>query len=396
MTRSRFRLASVLAVVLMLGMAMAGCGKDDKGTKASTGTTGGAKTTVKLAFVGALTGESANLGINIRDGAKVAVAEYNKRSDAKYTIELKEFDTEGAPDKATTVKDQFISDTSIIGIVGPGFSGETKALLPDFQNAGLVMISSSATNKDLPTVVSGATVFHRAIADDTFQGKGIGDYITDKLKGKNVVVVDDNSDYGKGLGDDTAKAIEGKGTKVLKRVKVDPKGQDYSAAVNETKSANPDVVMYAGYYQQAGQLKKQLTDAGVKATFISGDGSLDPGFITSSGAAAAEGALLSCPCNLATETSGGKLGDFFNSYKQVIGKSPGTYSPESYDVANIYIKGIEAGNTTREKMLNFVEKDLGSYDGISKTIEFQDNGNIKTPQLFVFEVKGGKITAKES
>ena len=398
MNRSRFRLIGLVAVLFMLAMGMAACGDDD-GDDVGAGGGGGngaAKTEVKLAYVGPLTGEAANLGINIRNGAKTAIEEYNKKADAKYTVKLEEFDTEGDPAKAATVKESYISDTSIIGIIGPAFSGETKAVIPDLQNAGLVMISASATNKDLPTVVPNATIFHRAIADDTFQGSAIAEYINDTLKGKAVVFVDDNTEYGKGLADDTAKALGTEGGSVKKRVTVDPKAQDFSAAVNEVKSASPDVIFYSGYYGEAGRLKKQLTDAGVKATFISGDGSLDPGFITAAGAAAAEGALLSCPCNLATETSTGKLGDFYNAYKTLNSKDPGTYSPEAYDVANVFIEGIEAGNTDRAKLLNWVEKEFKSYEGISKTIEFEENGNIKTPQLFVFEVKGGKLVAKES
>jgi branched-chain amino acid transport system substrate-binding protein len=392
MTRPRFRLAATTAALLMVALALAACGKSK--SSSSTNSTSSQKQTINLAYVGPLTGDAANLGINIRNGAKTAIDAYNK-AGGKYNVVLKSFDTKGDPAEATTVKDQYISDQSIVGIIGPAFSGETKAVLPALQEAGLVMISASATNKDLPTIATGSPgVFHRAIADDTFQGQGIGNYIVDKLSGKSVVVIDDNSEYGKGLADDTSKAIEAKGTKVAKRVTLDPKAADFSAAVNDAKSANPDVVMYAGYYQEAGRLKKQLTDAGVKATFISGDGSLDPGFITAAGPTAAEGALLSCPCNLANSASTGKLLDFFNAYKTDNGTDPGTYSPEAFDVANIFLKGIDAGNTTRAKMLNFVAKDLGSYDGISKTIEFQANGNIKTPSLFVFEVKGGKIVAK--
>lgn len=395
MNRSRFRLVGLIAVLLMLAMGMAACGSDDDDGSGAGGDDA-PKTEVTLAYVGPLTGDAANLGLNIRNGAKTAVEEYNKKSGAKYKINLKEFDTEGDAAKAATVKEEYINDASIIGLIGPAFSGETKAVLPSLQNAGLVMISASATNKDLPTVASPGTVFHRAIADDTFQGQAIAEYIVDTLKGKTIVVIDDNSEYGKGLGDDTVKAIEAKGPKVAKRVQLDPKAQDFSAAVNDAKSANPDVLFYSGYYGEAGRLKKQLTDAGVKATFVSGDGSLDPGFVTAAGASAAEGALLSCPCNLATETSTGELGDFFNAYKETNDKDPGTYSPEAYDVVKIFIQGIEAGNTDRAKLLNWVEKEFKSFQGVSKTIEFQENGNIKTPQLYVFEVKDGKLTAKES
>ncbi|MER3452410.1 MAG: branched chain amino acid ABC transporter substrate-binding protein, partial [Acidimicrobiia bacterium] len=369
------------------------CGGGEK--KTSTATTGGAATkTVALAFVGALTGDAANLGTLIRDGAKLAVEEANKKQRT-YRIVLKEFDTQGDPAQATTLKDQFINDPRIVGVVGPAFSGETKALLPSLQEAGLPMVSASATNKDLPNVVPNQTVFHRIVADDTYQGKGIGSYIAKTLGAKAVVLVDDNSEYGKGLADDTEAAIKANGGSVAKRVTIDPKSQDYSAAVNDIKAANPDVVFYGGYYQQAGLLRKQLVDAGVKATFMSGDGSLDVGFIQAAGPAA-EGALIGCPCNLATPDDPGPLGQFFKRFKATIGRDPGIYSPEGYDAANVLIEGILKGNDTREKLRNWLENEFTSMQGVSKTIEFEPNGNVKATQVFIFEVKGGKFAPKAS
>jgi branched-chain amino acid transport system substrate-binding protein len=117
---------------------------------------------------------------------------------------------------------------------------------------------------------------------------------------------------------------------------------------------------------------------------------LDPGFIQAGGAAA-DGAQLSCACNLATEESPGELGEFATAYKDVNdGKAPGTYSSEGFDAANILIAGIKAGNTTRAALLDYVEG-LTTYDGISKSISFEENGNVKGTDVFFFEVKEGKI-----
>src|SRR5205807_5688473 len=118
------------------------------------------------------------------------------------------------------------------------------------------------------------------------------------------------------------------------------------------------------------------------------DGSLDPGFVTAAGASAAEGARLTCPCNLALENSTGNLKSFYDNYKAKIGKEPGLYSPEAYDAAKILIQGIKAGNTDRPTLLKYVEG-VGHYDGISKAIEFEANGNLKSKTFFVFQVKGG-------
>ncbi|MGH9278441.1 MAG: branched-chain amino acid ABC transporter substrate-binding protein [Acidimicrobiales bacterium] len=380
--RAAWRTIGVLAISALV---LAACGGDDDET--STSSQGGG--TATIGFVGALTGENANLGINIRDGINVAIAEQNAKGGTQIT--LKEFDTAGDPAVASTIKDRFLSDNSVIGIVGPAFSGETKALLPSIQAGGLVMISASATNKDLPTVVPNGTVFHRVIADDALQANGIVSYLASVTpKPTKVAYVNDNSEYGKGLTDDVEKGATAKSIPKAISATVDPKAQDFSATVNALKAAAPSHIFYGGYYSDAGRLKKQLTDAGVTAQFISGDGSLDQGFITNAGNAAAEGARLSCPCNLALQGSTGKLKEFYDSYKAKIGKEPALYSPEAYDAANILIDGIKAGNTDRAKLLTYVEG-LGTYEGVSKTIAFEPNGNLKSKTFFVFQVKDAKI-----
>lgn len=389
MTKSRWsRWASLL---MAASMVLAACGSDDGGETGSGGDGDGAgdKKTVAIGFVGPLTGDNANLGINIRDGMNVAITEWNAKS-TKYTYEIKEFDTQGDGAQAPGQAAKYLPDESIIGIVGPTFSGETKAVLPNLDEAGLVMVSASCTNVALPDVVPGTKVFHRVIPDDGVQAKGVTDYVIKSIKPKKVALIHDNTEYGKGLWEGVVTLLKGAGIDTSTTDAIDPKGQDYSAAVNKVEAAKVDMVFYGGYYNEAGRFKKQLTDAGVTAKFISGDGSLDPGFVVSSGAAGGEGALLTCPCRLATPDLPGKGGEYATKYKDQIKRDPGTYSSEGYDAINILIQGIEAGNDTRPKLLDFVEN-LGSFDGVSKTIEFEANGNVKAGDVFVYEVKGGKI-----
>jgi branched-chain amino acid transport system substrate-binding protein len=379
----------LLAVLLALMLVAAACGDDDD-DEAGGGGQAEDKTPIAFAFVGPLTGPNANLGINIRDGMKVAIEEANEASD-EYTYSMKEFDTQGDPAQAPGQKDKYIPDESIVAVVGPTFSGETKAVIPDLDQAGLVMISASATNVDLPNVVANTKVFHRIIPDDGVQAQGVTDYVTKVIKPKKVALIHDNTEYGKGLWEGVVKLVGEAGIDVSTTDAIDPAGTDYSAAVNKVKAADVDLIFYGGYYNEAGRLKKQLSDAGVTAKFLSGDGSLDPGFVTSSGAAGGEGALLSCPCRLATPDLEGKGGEFATKYKEVNSKDPGTYSSEGYDAISILIAGVEAGNTTRAELLEYVET-LDSFDGVSKTIEFNENGNVKAGDVFVYEVKGGKIT----
>ena len=390
MSSSTSRRLRVVALLAVAGILFAACGNNKDDNKSTSGTSSGGKQTVALAFVGPLTGDNANLGINVRDGMRVAIEEQNAKS-TKYTYVLKPFDTQGDPAQAPGQADKYIPDQQVLGVVGPTFSGETKAVLPKLQEANLVMISASATNPDLPTTIPNDTVFHRVIPNDAVQGKGVADYVYKTLKAKKVFLIHDNSAYGKGLWDSTLAALKENNVDTSQTDTIQPGGTDYSAAVNKVVQAKPDVVFYGGYYSDAGRLKKQLADAKVTAKFVSGDGSLDPGFITASGAPGGEGALITCPCKLATADAGGALGSFATKYKQVIGKDPGTYSTEGYDAANILMNGIEAGNNSRTKLLDYVEK-LTPYDGLSKKIDLEPSGDVKGGDVFVYQVKSGKLT----
>jgi branched-chain amino acid transport system substrate-binding protein len=378
-------------VLIGLSLVVAACGDDDDAdTTATTAADdgGGGGETYKLAFVGPLTGDAANLGINIRNGIQVAIEQSNAEND--FTLELEEFDTQGDPAQATTLKDDFIGDDNVLGVLGPTFSGETNALIPSFDESGLVMVSASATNAGIPDTVPGTPVFHRLVPDDDVQGAGLTSYVSDVLGSTKVAYVHDNSEYGKGLADGTQALFEAAGIATVAAEAVDPRSQDFSAAVNSVKAGAPDLVFYGGYYGEAGRLRKQLVDAGVDATFLSGDGSLDPGFIESGGAGA-EGAQLSCACNLATTDSpDAALADFATAYEAQHGVAPGTYSTEGYDAARLLIEGIKEGNTDRASLLEYVEG-IEEFPGISKPISFEENGNIKATDVFIFEVKDGAI-----
>jgi branched-chain amino acid transport system substrate-binding protein len=362
-------------------LILSACGGEEKTTTGG----GGKKCDLALGFFGALTGDAANLGINIKNGAKLKIDQYNQaHPDCKVTLKL--FDSEGSPDKAPALATQAINDQSVIGIIGPAFSGESNATGDAFNEAGLTTISASATN---PTLTQqGWKTFHRVLGNDASQGPAAGKYIKDTLKATKVFVIDDASDYGKGLADEVTKVAgnaAGKDT-------VQQKQTDFSATVAKVKSSGADAVFYGGYYQEAGLLVKQLREAAVKATFVAGDGVKDQGFITAAGAKAAEGAIVTCPCNPPEKVSG----TFFEDYKKANnGAEPATYGAEAYDAATIFLAGIDAGKTSRSDMLDFVN----SYDapGITKQLKFDSTGEIEKANVVVWSyiVKSGKIVADQ-
>ncbi|WP_018349868.1 branched-chain amino acid ABC transporter substrate-binding protein [Longispora albida] len=376
--RQKFVRAFGGAAVLALALgASAACADDTKNSSS------GSDCKVKIAFFGALSGGNANLGINIKDGAKLAIDQYTKANPNGCKIELVQKDSQGDEKQAPAIADAIIGDSSIIGVVGPAFSGESKAANPKLSGAGVTIITPSATN---PTLADqGWKTFHRALGNDAAQGPAAGRYIKDVLKAQKVFVIDDTSEYGKGLADQVKKVVTPVATGTTS------KGQtDFSALITAIKAAGPDAIYYGGYYAEGGPFLKALRGQGVKATFVGGDGLKDPGLIEGAGKEAAEGTVVTCPC-----VPPDKAGNFAADYKAATGQEAGTYSAEAFDAANIFIEGIKAGNTTRAKMEAFVDGYNGK--GITTTFKFTDKGEIDLSAVAVwaYEVKDGKIVAKQ-
>ena len=367
------RRAVVALFAATAGLGLSGCGSDEKDTSstASSGS-GGACKPATLAFFGPKTGDAANLGLNIVGGIKVAVDEFNAANpDCKVTT--KDFDSQGDPEKATPLAAQVINDASIIGVVGPTFSGESDATGPAFSEAGLVTVSASATNPDLTG--NGWKTFHRILGNDATQAPAAAKYIKDNLSAKKVFVVDDASEYGKGIADGVAKEL---GSLVTGTDTVQAKQTDFGPTVTKIKGSGADAVWFGGYYAEAGLLAKQLRAGGWKGFFVSGDGSNDPGFVEAAGKAAAEDARLTCPCGAATD-------DFTTKYDTANpGKKPGTYSAEGYDAAKIFLDGIKEGKSTRADLLQYVN----TYDkpGLTKTLKFDDKGEVAEVVIYAFKV----------
>jgi branched-chain amino acid transport system substrate-binding protein len=343
-----------------------------------------------LAFAGALTGSSANLGVNIEHGAELAVDQYNDKNGAN-CITFKKYDTQGDPAVAPGEARQAVADTKLVGVVGLPFSGESEAADPIFDSAGIPLISPSATRTTLST--HGWKVFHRAVANDSNQGPAAANYIKNVLKSQKVFVADDQSAYGAGLSD-IVKQTLGPLVVGTDKTAADGKQTDFSATVQRIISSGATAFFYGGYYQNAGLLRKQLTQAKWTGVQIGGDGVKDPGFAEAAGNEAAAGSIVTCPCEPTEQAKG----SFVTDYKAKWGADAGSYSDVAFDAANIFLKGIDAGNTTPEKMQTFLSTVV--YTGVANTYKFTSTGDLDPAYIkvwaFKFDANGQVVADQEA
>ncbi|WP_367137070.1 branched-chain amino acid ABC transporter substrate-binding protein [Saccharothrix sp. HUAS TT1] len=374
------RLGRVLVLAAASSLVLAACAGGGGGGEA-----GGDVTSVKIGFMGDLTGENSAIVIPPRNGAVMAVDEYNA-TNPKVKIELVQYDSQGKPDQATSLITQAIGQDKIVGLIGPAFSGESKAIGGQLEENKIPSVSPSATNPGLAS--NNWTYWHRVVANDDDQGPGIAEFLVKAKSPKKAFVLSDDQEYSVGLAEAVGKSFEAAGVTV-ERDKFAKDASDYSSTVTKVASANPDVIVFGGYYAQAGRLLKQLRDGGVTATFASGDGSLDQQLVTGAGTQAAEGAVLACPCNIPSADVTGPLKTFFDNYKKSANVDPAIYATEGYDAATAFIKAVGAGNTTGEKINEFLK--TASFEGVSKPIKFKANGEPENNAIFIYQVKDGQV-----
>jgi len=326
-----------------------------------------------IAMAGPLTGADAPFGTNVKDGAQLAIEQHNAANPG-CQVQLKTFDTEGDPQKATAVAPQIVGDASIVGLVGPTWSGETKATGAVFDQAGLAALTPSATNVALAD--QGWKTFFRGLSNDGVQGPALANYLKNVVGVNKACVVDDSTDAGLGQANavrDTLGPIADSAC----NISVKKGDKDFSAAVTQIKGQSPDLVVYASYYTEAALLLQQLRDAGYTGTFAGPDGIKDPQFIKAAGQAA-DGAILSCPCGPAG-------GAFADEYTKKYGQAPGTYSLEAYDLATILLKGIDSGAVTREALLDYVRNYSGQ--GVARMYQWTPTGELTSNMIWIYKVQ---------
>ena len=328
---------------------------------------------VTIAMAGALNGPDAALGINIKNGVQLALDKHNAANPG-CQIDLRTFDTEGDPLKATGIAPQIVDDETIIGLIGPAFSGETKATGGVFDQAGLLAVTPSATNVALSQ--QGWTTFLRGLANDGVQGPAVANYMKAALGDKKVCVVDDSTDYGTGL----ARAVRetlGPIADGACSISVKKGDKDFAAAVTQVKTQAPDSVFFSGYYAEAAPFVQQLRDADFTGRFVSADGTKDPEFVKQAGQSSKD-AVLSCPCGPATKA-------FADEYTKAFGQAPGTYSAEGYDLGTILVKGIDSGATSRESLLDYAKNYEGQ--GVAREYQWSENGELTTTLIWIYKVQ---------
>ncbi len=358
--------------VLAAALAVAGCTRDDG--------------TIRIGHVAPLTGGIAHLGKDNENGARLAIEQANA---AKITIGGKEAkfvlvaeDDQADPKVGTTVAQKLV-DAKVAGVVGHLNSGTSIPASSIYHQAGIPMISGSATNPKLTE--QGFKGVFRVVGRDDQQGPAIASYLVSVNKPKLVAVIDDATAYGEGIANEVDKTLKAAGVTVLPREKGTDKTADWKAILTKIKGQNPDAIFYGGMDATGGPLLKQGRELGIQAVFSFGDGACTDKMKELAGDAS-EG-LLCSQAGIPPQAASKK---FLDAYKARFKVDPILYAPFTYDAANLLIDAMKKANSTDpSKYLPELQKI--SFSASTGKIEFDLKGDRKNAEITIFVMKGGKI-----
>jgi branched-chain amino acid transport system substrate-binding protein len=357
-------------VMLLLAMLFAfGCTRKDENV-------------IKIGAAGPMTGDQSKMGLDLKNAAELAVAEWNEKGGVLgKKIVLLTGDDQADPKQAVSIANKFINQ-NIVALVGHWNSSCSIPASKYYNDANVVMITPATTNPSL--TLQGFKKVFRVCGTDDQQGKVAAEFILNKIRPKRVAIIHDKTAYGQGLADYFKKALGDK-VQVVYYGGIIQRDPDYKAVLTTIKENKPDIYFFGGIYPEAGRLVRQAKEIGLTIPMITGDGVYDPTFISIAGKAA-EGTYVTFgkePTGLASARA------FIEHYEARYG-APGPYSIYSYDAANIILSAIaETKTTDGTKMAEYISKT--TFHGAFGDISFDKNGDVTKAPYVIWQVRDGKF-----
>jgi branched-chain amino acid transport system substrate-binding protein len=372
----------VLAAAAVGSLAVAGCSSSSSSSSAAGGGTSSASAATKscvasIGFEGPITGPVAPLGAEQLHFAQLALATDNAANKTKIT--LVQGDTQLQPAQATTVTQQFISNSSIVAVVGPAGSQEVEAVGGPMDRAGMAFISGSATNTTLTT--GKYPTFFRAVSNDHVQGTQDANYIVKTLHPKALMIVDDQEVYSTGLVSTMTPIFQAAGIKV-DHESVSQKLTDFSSLVAKVTPDTSVVVLPWQVAANAQQFGRNLAQQHKKAVIFGTDGLFSPGTFTINGSyvSAFGPDITAMPADAAIVAAAKAKNISF-----------GTFGPPVYAATHVVDDAIasvcKAGQTpSRSNVLAAIKQTNESTSILGQPISFDSHGDLVNGKFFLFKI----------
>ena len=350
-------------------------------TAAGLTAAGPARADVVVAVAGPLTGQYAVFGVQMKNGAEMAVKDINAKGGINgEKLVLKVADDACDPKQAVAVANQLVNE-KVVFVDGHFCSGSSIPASTVYHEEGMLMISPASTN---PTFTEqGFDNVFRTCGRDDVQGVFAANYVVDHKLGSKVAVIDDKTQYGKGLADVFRKQLNARGVKEVIDEEITAGDKDFSALVTKLKQAGVDLIYFGGYHTEAGLITRQARQQGLQAQVVSGDALQTQQFWDIAGKTG-EGFMMTFPADPRDLPSAANVVKEFKAQNI----DPEGYTLYTYAAMQVFKDAAtKAKSTELDALTKVLHAD--TFDTVIGPIGFNKNGDIKKPVYVMYKWHDG-------
>ncbi len=337
--------------------------------------------TIKVGFIGPLTGDSAAVGSDLLNGVKLAISEANAKGGINgKQVQLIAEDGKCAGADAANAAQKLVNVDHVAVIMGGQCSGETLAVAPIAEAGKVVIISSYSSS---PKVTDAGPYVYRDYPSDALKTQAMAKYFADNNI-KKIAMISENTDFASAFRDALKKSVD-TGAVVFDEV-VEPGTKDFRSLMTRLKdvkfdmffpNAQTDAVMAA--------MMQQLREQGIKQPAITHDvgDSITLGKIAGS---AVEGMRV---INVPTFGEGQP---FETTFTQAYGTPQATIAlaAHAYDATNIILQAMTTGAMDGTAVKQYLDT-MTPYKGVIGTFHFDANGDVVGVPYALKQFQSGSI-----
>ena len=346
------------------------------------------KETVKIGFIGPLTGPNAAFGLGSRNGADLAVKQANQRSDSPYRYELVVMDDASDPSIGVSVATKLCTVDKVAAATTHFNSPVGLATIHVFHRYGTPQVFWGGIHPDI-TYKHNFPEVTRVCANTIVEHSQLADFLVKKLGYKKWSIIYDTTSYGTSCSNTAKKALAKVGAKLLSFDGVPVGTQDFRPIISKIKAqkVRPDVIYFGGVVTEAALVKRQMAEMGMTDILYCGVTGFDSETFNKTAGKEAEGTVIIGKKAIGEDSPFVKAynAEGYKEYYEATG-------PYAYDATNLIIAAINKVGPKDKKLLAKTLRDM-KYKGILGPIEFDEFGQTKTGGLTLKVSQDGKWIA---
>ncbi|MEH7381394.1 ABC transporter substrate-binding protein [Bacillus sp. JJ1533] len=360
-------------------------------TGCSSSGTSGDESSIKLAYVGGLSGPTAAFGIPTYEAVEYAINEINENGgiDGK-EVELIKDDDEGNPFKGQQAIDKF-ANSDIKFVISGSSSAVALSQVAKVKANNMIAVSPIASD---PAVVSEDPRFFVNLANNNQFGWSSAHYAANEMGVKEMIVFVRDDAYGTSVLKAFKEKYEENGGKIVKEFKYPVDAKDFNSYISQGISEYPNAAIFlTGYAADGGLIAKQARANGYDKPIFATNPMSNPQYLEIAGDAANNTFIGSA--YISSETIGDATKKFIEEWKTEFKIDPNVYQVHGYDAVYILKSAIEkAGSLDQEK----VQKELlniKDYVGASGITSFNSDGSATKP-IYVIKWENGVLKLEKT